>query len=164
MSVRVAWADDADGIAGIQVTAWTEQYGVELDPDEVAEAWRVSMARPGDARNRVLVALERNAVRGFAVTTPSPDPDADAVADGEIADLVVPAGFQRQGHGSRLLAAATETLRADRFVRARVWVTTTDDVRRAFLTSAGFEADGAHRELADAEGNAIKQVRLHAAL
>ena len=35
-----------------------------------------------NARNRVLVALERNTVRGFAVTGPASDPDLDPVAVG----------------------------------------------------------------------------------
>lgn len=172
VSVRVAWADDADGIAGVQVTAWQALYGELYGDlglpalDELSATWHRSLTRPGDARNRVLVALERNAVRGFAVTIPSPDPDADPVSDGELADLVVDPAATRLGHGSRLLQAAMDTMRADRFSRAAAWVITTDDVRRTFLTSAGFAPDGAHREL-DLHGDGattVKQVRLHAAL
>jgi ribosomal protein S18 acetylase RimI-like enzyme len=138
-----------------------------MDPADVAAAWHGSLgAPPKDARNRVLVALERAVVRGFAVTQPSPDPDADPVADGEITDLTVDPEHSREGHGSRLVHAAVDTLRADRFTRALVWLSSTDDVRRAFLTDAGFEPDGAHREL-DLHGDGsvtIKQVRLHASL
>ncbi|MGN5995566.1 hypothetical protein ACP6M2_13880, partial [Corynebacterium striatum] len=96
VSVRVAWADDAEAIAALQVRAWSEQYAgllpagaVPDDPAPVAEAWRASLARSADARNRVLVALERNRVVGFAVTTPAADPDFDPVADAELAELVV---------------------------------------------------------------------------
>ena len=49
---------------------------------------------------------------------------------------------------------------------ALVWVGSTDDARRAFLTEAGFAPDGAHREL-DLHGDGtvrVKQVRLHADL
>src|SRR3954447_10243323 len=76
VSVRVGWADDAPGIAGVQVRAWRRQY-VDLLPAEVldtldvdgfAAAWQTSLNAPKDARQRVLVALERNTVRGFAVT------------------------------------------------------------------------------------------------
>lgn len=168
VSVRVAWADDAAGIAGVQVTGWKASYGDLGLPavDEVADRWHQALTRPGDARNRVLVALERNVVRGFAVTIPSPDPDSDPVSDGELTELVVEPEHERNGHGSRLLQAAMDTLRADSFTRATTWVVSTDDVRRAFLTSAGFVADGAHREL-DLAGDGVttvKQVRLHAAL
>lgn len=174
VSVRVAWAEDAAAIAAVQVAAFHEAYdgllpAAELEtmaPDAVAEAWHASLARPGDARNRVLVALERNRVVGFAITSPSADPDADPVSDGEIREFTVAPGERRGGHGSRLLQACADTLAADRFTRVTTWVTSTDDALREFLTSAGWAADGATRELvADAEGGVhLKQVRLHAAL
>ena len=169
VSVRVAWADDAAGIAEVQVRAWKETY-VDLippmDAEAVAAAWHASMSAPNDARNRVLVALERASVRGFAITQPSADPDADPVNDGEIGELTVDPDHLREGHGSRLVHAAVDTLRADRFSHARVWLTSTDDVRRAFLEEAGFAPDGAFREL-DLRGDGeviVKQVRLHAQL
>ncbi len=174
VSVRVGWPDDAAGIADVQVRAWRREYAdllpdellVALDPEDFASAWQASLAKPKDARNRVLVALERNAVRGFAVTAPASDPDTDPVADGEIVELTVDPETTRQGHGSRLVQACAETLRADKFSRALVWLASTDDVRRAFLTEAGFAPDGAHREL-DLHGDGsvrVKQVRLHADL
>src|SRR3954447_5188445 len=91
VSVRVGWADDARGIAEGQVRAWRAEYAAllpaqareALDPVDCAAAWQASLDRPKDARNRVLVALERNAVRGFAVTGPASDPDADPIVDGE---------------------------------------------------------------------------------
>lgn len=171
VSVRVAWADDAEAVAAVQVRAWRSEYADllpadlldTLDPTALAATWREALSRPKDARNRVLVALERNAVRGFAVTSPSDDPDADPVADGEVAELTVDPDHTRHGHGSRLLQAAVDTLRADRFRRAVLWLNSTDDARRAFLTGAGWAADGAHREL-DLHGDGavrVKQARLH---
>jgi ribosomal protein S18 acetylase RimI-like enzyme len=171
VSVRVAWADDAEAIAAVQVRAWREEYVdllpepmlAGLDAGEFAQLWRGSLARPEDARNRVLVALERNTVRGFAVTSPGADPDSDPVADGEVTELTVDPGHTRAGHGSRLMQACAETLRADRFTRAVMWLGAADDARRQFLTSAGWAPDGAHREL-DLTGDGsvrVKQVRLH---
>ncbi len=171
VSVRVGWADDAAAIAAVQVATWEEQYAgllppevlAAMDPEQFAAAWHRSLARPADARNRVLVALERNAVRGFAVTQPSPDPDSDPVADGEVAELVVSPAHRRAGHGSRLLHAAVDTLRADRFTRATCWLNAEDDVRRRFLTEQGWAPDGAHRslDLHDDGSVLVKQVRLH---
>lgn len=171
VSVRVGWADDARGIAEVQVRAWRAQYAAllpdevldALDPAEFASAWQASLDRPKDARNRVLVALERNTVRGFAVTGPASDPDADPIAEGEIQELTVDPEQTRNGHGSRLVQACADTLRADRFTTALVWLNADDDVRRAFLTAAGWGPDGAHREL-DLHGDGsvrVKQVRLH---
>ncbi|UYM04504.1 GNAT family N-acetyltransferase [Solicola gregarius] len=174
VSVRVAWADDAPAIARCQVAAWRELYAGllpqeiidSLDADEFARKWSASMDKPGDARNRVLVALERAAVRGFAVTAPSSDPDADPIADGEVAEFIVDGAARRQGHGSRLLQACTDTLRADRFTRATWWVASTNDDLRTFVEGTGWAPDGAHREL-DLDGSGattVKQIRLHTSL
>ncbi|HWM73870.1 MAG TPA: GNAT family N-acetyltransferase [Nocardioides sp.] len=172
VSVRVAWADDAPAIGALQVRAWRASYAgllpAEALPDEAVatDAWRSSMTRPADARNRVLVALERNRVVGFAVVGPAADPDCDPVADGELLELTVEAEERGKGHGSRLLTAAVETMTADRFTRAVFWAIATDDELRTFLTTAGWAADTAHREL-DLDGTGstrVKQVRLHTAL
>lgn len=171
VSVRVAWADDAEAIAQVQVRAWQTSYAellpaeaLDLDPAQTTPVWRDALARPADARSRVLVALERNRVVGFALTTPAGDPDCDPVADGELMDLTVDPDERGKGHGSRLLQAAAETMAADRFRRAVLWAVASDDVLRAFLTGAGWAPDTAHRELEGPDGARVKQVRLHTAL
>lgn len=166
VSARLAWPDDAAAIARVQASAWTEAYPdvaevAALDRGEVADRWETLISRPSEARVRVLVALDRTAVRGYALVHPSYDPDSDQVADGEIGELVVDPAHRRVGHGSRLLQAAVDTLAADGFRRIVWWVDTTDDVRRAFATDAGWAADGAHRELESPSGARVKQVRLH---
>ncbi|MBZ5741093.1 GNAT family N-acetyltransferase [Nocardioides mangrovi] len=175
VSVRVAWADDARAIAELQLRTWRADYASLLPAEALpgaeavepaAAAWHASLTRPRDARNRVLVALERNRVVGFAITSPASDPDCDPVADAEIVELGVDPDERTKGHGSRLLQAAVDTLVADRFTRAVHWAIATDDERRAFLTSAGWAPDSAHREL-DLDGSGattVKQVRLHTAL
>jgi ribosomal protein S18 acetylase RimI-like enzyme len=176
VSVRVAWADDAPAIAELQLRAWPEMYGDLLPADafpsgpeavaHASETWRAALTRPQDARNRVLVALERNRVCGFAIVGPAGDPDRDPVADGELSELTIDATERGKGHGSRLLQAVADTLVADRFTHAVTWAVATDDTTRAFLVAAGWAADGAHREL-DLDGTGstlLKQVRLHTAL
>ncbi len=171
VSVRVGWGDDADGIAGVQVRAWRSEYAallpddlVEgLDPEQFADAWRSSLAHPRDARHRVLVALERNTLRGFALTGPAADPDLDPIGVGEVSELTIDPEHTRRGHGSRLVQACVDTLRADRFSTAVTWLNSEDDARRAFLTGSGWAVDGAHREL-DLQGDGsvrVRQVRLH---
>ncbi len=176
VSVRVAWADDAPAIAELQLRTWPELYAGVLPAEafpqgsEAVEAaaakWQASLTRPADARQRVLVALEHNRVVGFAITGPATDPDCDPVADAELAELTVEQAARGQGHGSRLLQAAADTMRADRFTRSVAWAMASDDALRRFLTSAGYAADTAHREL-DLDGTGavrVKQVRLHASL
>jgi ribosomal protein S18 acetylase RimI-like enzyme len=171
VSCRVAWADDAPAIAAVQVRAWRASYTdllpaellAAMDLDEVAAGWRDSMTRPPDARHRIVVALERNLVTGFALTGPATDPDCDPGADGEVTDLTVDPHKRHAGHGSRLMQACVDTLKADLFTRAITWLAADDDQTRAFLASAGWGPDGAHRTL-DLTGDGtvqVKQVRLH---
>lgn len=160
VSVRLAWPDDARAIAAVQRAAWTEAFGAVDGPD-LTPAWSSLIASPPDARARVLVALEQMTVRGLAFVHACHDPDADRVADGEVGELLVDPEYRGQGHGSRLLQAAVDTLRADGFTRARWWLPTTNDALRAFVEGTGWAPDGAHRELADeAGGRTVKQVRL----
>ena len=171
VSVRLAWGDDAAAIAAVQVATWRQSYAgllpadvlAQLDDDAFAARWRESIARPADARQRVLVALDRVRVTGFAATAPADDPDSDPIAVGEIAELAVHPDARNRGHGSRLLQACADTLRADKFTTGVTWLTSTDDACRSFLTAAGWAPDGAHREL-DLYGDgtvAVRQVRLH---
>lgn len=172
MSVRIAWADDAAAIAALQLRTWRTTYADLLPPealpddvDAAAAAWAASLRKPQDARHRVLVALERNRVVGFAMTGPGSDPDSDPVADAEMQELTIDPGERGKGHGSRLLQAAIDTMLADRFKRAVQWTIATDDALRVFLSEAGWAPDGAHREL-DLDGTGttvVKQVRLHTA-
>lgn len=170
VSCRVAWADDAPAIALLQLRVREQDLGallpadaLEVDPQAAETAWRQALTRPADARIRVLVALERNRVVGFVITSPATDPDTDPVVDAELMELTVDPGERGLGHGSRLLQAAVDTMTADRFRRAVLWAVATDDAIRGFLTSAGWAPDTAHREL-DLDGTGattIKQIRLH---
>jgi GNAT superfamily N-acetyltransferase len=172
VSVRVAWAEDADAIASVQARAWATSYAGlvpaagELREADFAQLWRDALTRPADARHRALVALERNRVVGFAITTPATDPDCDQVHDGELMELTVDADERGRGHGSRLLQAAVDTMVSDRFTRAVTWVLADDDTLRGFFTDAGWAPDTAHRTL-DLDGTGatqVKQIRLHTAL
>src|SRR3954462_5973011 len=169
VSVRIAWADDAEAIAAIQARAWATSYAGlvpaagELREADFAQLWRDALTRPADARHRALVALERNRVVGFAITTPATDPDCDQGTDGELMELTIDAAERGKGHGSRLVQAAVGTMVADRVTRAVTWLVADDDDLRNFLTEAGWAPDGAHRTL-DLDGTGttqVKQVRPH---
>lgn len=169
VSARLAWPDDVRAVAALQAAAWHERYRDvvatevldQVTAESLAPGWASLVVRPPDARVRVLVALERATVRGFVLVAPSDDPDADPVSDALVAELVVAEGHRGQGHGSRLLQAAVDTLRADGFSTAHWWLDTTDDALRAFVTTSGWAADGAHRELESDLGGRLRQVRLH---
>ncbi len=170
-SVRLALPQEAGLIAAVQRRAWAAHADPRLSQDlleiadlpAVTEDWNRSISRPPDARCRVLVALRDTTVVGFAATTPSPDADAESGRDGAIAEIAIDPVARRRGHGSRLLNACADTLRADGFTRATIWVPTTDDGLRRFLLDAGWASDGAHRELGTLEDEdaRLRQIRLH---
>lgn len=169
-SVRLALAGEAPAIAEIQRRAWAAQLPADtadallaqLDTEQVEAAWQHAITRPPQARCRVLVAVTADRVVGFATTVPSPDPDADQAADGLVDEFVIDPVAERRGHGSRLLNACVDTLRADGFTRASWWVAASNDVLRAFLTEAGWGPDGGFREIGTEDDTLrIKQVRLH---
>jgi len=172
VSVRIAWADDAEASAASQARAWATAYAGllpaagDLRQADFAQLWRDALTRPADARHRALVALERNRIVGFAITTPATDPDSDPVDDAELMEFTIDADERGKGHGSRLLQAAVDTMAADRFTRSGTWLVAGDDALRRFLTDAGWAADTAHRTL-DLDGTGatqVSQVRLHTAL
>lgn len=170
-SVRLALPTEATAIAEIQQRAWTDDPDLAVLTNEVsgtdaATAWSEAIMRPPMADFRVLVAVEPDedgaaVVRGFAAIGPSEDADAEHT-DALVAEFAVDPRHRGQGHGSRLLNAVVDTLRADRFTRATWWVRTSDDATRRFLTEAGWGADGAHRETGTEDDRIrIKEVRLH---
>lgn len=173
-SVRLALPSEAAAIAAVQRRSWTQLYAEPvaaqlLDATDLAEmttSWEAAIQRPPLATLRVLVAVDSSQgshrVVGFAAVGPSDDPDADPGRDGLVAEFAIDPLGQRLGHGSRLLQACMDTLRADGFSRATWWVRATDDPLRAFLTGAGWAADGAHTELGvEEDAKRVKFVRLH---
>lgn len=172
-SVRLAWPAEAAAVAAVQRRGWLglpaplgESLLAGVDEPTMVRAWEQVIARPADARRRVLVAVgEGGRVVGFATTGPSPDPDAEAGVDGEVDQFLIDPPAQRRGHGSRLLNACADTLRADGFTRARWWVLTPDAVLRRFLAVAGWEPDGATRTIGAEDGTVkLDQLRLHTSL
>lgn len=172
-SVRLALPAEAAAIAALQRRSWSATLPSEtaralltsVDLAAMTESWTAAILRPPLAQLRVLVAIDAERVTGFAAIGPSDDPDAEAGSDALVAEFSIDPPAQRHGHGSRLLNACIDTLRADGFGRATWWVRADDDHLRGFLLAAGWAADGAHNEVAmDEDGPRVKLVRLHTAL
>jgi len=170
-SVRPARPGDATAMGAVQVRAWRRSYPdllpepvlAGLAPEALAERWHAAVTSPPTARHAVLVACAGATVVGLAALAPAADGDA-APPDAELVALEVDPAQQRRGHASRLLAAAVDAARDRGFTALRVWVPAADDARRAFLQSAGLQADGAHRRLRTAGTSEVSEVRLSAAL
>jgi ribosomal protein S18 acetylase RimI-like enzyme len=167
-AVRPARPADAAAVAAVQSRAWRQAFGAILAPDAMdaaglAEVWADAITDPPSTRHAVLVATAAATVVGFVAVGPAGDPDLGADV-GEIVVLAVDPAHQHAGHGSRLLAAATDTLRATGSSGAIVWLPLPDAVLENFFTTAGMVADGGRRTLAAPDGSTVTQLRLTAAL
>ncbi len=169
-SVRLALPAEAAQLAAIQRRGWVQQLPAELADSVLAEvdleamtaSWHAAIVRPPLAQFRVLAAIADERVVGFAALGPSADADAEPGTDGLVAEFTIDPQAQRNGHGSRLLNACVDTLRADGFERATWWVRSTDDVLRGFLVDAGWAPDGSHQEVGtDDDRVRLKLIRLH---
>ncbi|MGB2571337.1 GNAT family N-acetyltransferase [Micromonospora citrea] len=180
--VRPARPEDAGEIARIQLATWRVAYRRilprhvldNLDEAYLARRWSAAVQEPPSGAHRVLVAVEQaeqSYLVGFAASGPAdaealaPQEPAESLADGVVAvtDLLVEPRWGRRGHGSRLLSAMVEHWRADGFSRAVAWAFDGDEATRKFLTSTGWEPDGAARAL-DVDDMLVPQLRLHVAV
>lgn len=167
--VRTAARADLSAIGAVLERSWRGGCAALLPPAVVpllsagtlADAWEGAVTAPPSPRHAVLVAVADGLVVGLLALAPAADPDAGP-GDGEIVELAVDPAHRRHGHGSRLLAAAADTLRAADGTALRAWTAERDEIRRGFLESAGLRPDGARRVLAAGDGTELPQVRLGA--
>jgi len=168
--VRAARADDVPEIARIQVDTWRTAYARFLPPsvldalsvEQAAAAWAAAVQAPPTPAHRVLVATEQEWTVGFAAVGPSAEQDAEP-GEAAVAALLVEPRWGRRGHGSRLLAAVVDHLRADGVTRLVAWVPDGDRASAAFYESAGWERDGLVRTL-EADGGTARETRWHVSL
>ncbi len=151
--VRPATAADATAIAMMQETCWRHDYSwpesifdaVTASDAELAWA-RAVIAPPGPA-HRLVVATRDEGPVGFAGIAPCLDADAEPATGAIVAWEVLP-GARGGGHVSRLVAALADSATSVGARALSVWIATADDHRLRILLSAGFDSDGAHREIA----------------
>lgn len=158
VSVRPAVPGDEHEITRVQLAAWRSAHqdtlgpGVldRIDADQVAGQWAQAIAAPPGPGYRVLVAVAGPRLVGFASVVPviAPAGSDDDTPGGEILALEVHPDHRREGHGSRLLAAAVDLLRdEDRATSVQTWVLDGDAVREQFLGSAGLDDTGGLRRM-----------------
>ena len=175
--VRPAREGDADDLARVQVASWRLGLAgivpsallAELTSQEATavwrDRWREAIASPPTSRHRVLTAvtgaLPREVV-GFVSAGPATDADRWPGTDAEIYELRVSPERTGEGHDSRLVHAAADTLVGDGFQTVSIWVLEADADLQRFLESSGWAADGARGELD--VGVSVPVVRLHTAI
>jgi len=179
--VRPARPEDAAEIARIQLSTWRSSYRrmfpphvlANLDEAYLTRGWSEAIEAPPSSRHRVLIAIEQSetstAVVGFAAAGPADEqalaPEEPPLADdvAAITEMLIEPRWSRRGHGSRLLAAVVDLWREDGFATAVAWAYEQDKAMQKFLTSAGWEPDGAGRAL-DVDDMLVPQVRFHTSL
>jgi GNAT superfamily N-acetyltransferase len=174
VSVRPARAGDVAEVARIQLETWRHSYATilpapvleSLGLDQAVGAWTEAVTEPPSPRHHVLVADEGQALVGFAALSPATDlqpDDAEPEHTAALGPLLVESRWRRRGHGSRLMAAATDIAREDGMNRIVCWIPEADTVSREFLLGAGWAPDGLARAL-DTGAGELREIRLHVAL
>ena len=167
VSVRPARPQDAERVARVQLSTWRTAYADLLPPEaldvpevQAAALWLGAVESPPTPEHRLLVAMEKAELVGFAASGPATDDDLDPAGTVELLTLLVEPRWGRRGHGSRLVAASVEHWRGAGFRTAVAWAWERDPATRGFLTGSGWEPDGAARGL-DTGARVQRQLRFH---
>ncbi|MBN3752184.1 GNAT family N-acetyltransferase [Paraburkholderia sp. Tr-20389] len=163
MHIRLATADDADGIATVHVAAWRAAYEAllpvaylaRLDPHSRAEKWRSALLAGAP---RVLVAIVNDAIAGWVAFGPARDADLDARC-AEIEAIYVASACWNRGIGTALMTAACEMLHVEGYAHIALWVLNDNAAACAFYARRGFARDGFARNI-EIGGVSLMEVRL----
>lgn len=136
-----------------------------VDSGKLGEQWEQAISVSPQS-GLVFTAVENGVTPvGFAAVS-GPDssfnlqgtPLQDNPSQAEIIALEVPGRFGRHGHGSRLLAAITDTLKDMGAKRIQVWIIAGDEAKTRFFHSAGFVPAGLRRSFELASGQITEQL------
>lgn len=153
VSIRDATAADVEGFVAMKIAAWRWAYagilpdehlaGLRVCEDQVRE-WRRGFDAHAPGWN-VLLGLDGGRIVAMVSCAAARDPDA-AAGTIEVGALYVLPDHVGSGLGHRLLQAAMQRSRAERFQRATLWVLEANARGRAFYERAGWRPDGARDE------------------
>lgn len=149
--IRPATDADTAGIAEVQVRTWQTAYAGLL-PAEQLDAMSVERSHRGWSRRladleptaAMLVADLDGEIAGFVNCGPALDKDATPDR-GQLYAIYVAAAHWRGGIGRQLNDAALESLRANGFRSATLWVLRANTRACDFYTTVGWVADGAEQ-------------------
>jgi RimJ/RimL family protein N-acetyltransferase len=164
VSVRLATAEDALGIAEVHVASWRAAYRGLL-PDDVIESrtvarrfgqWRRIVA---DSSQRTWVYEEDGRVVAFANLGPCRDPDKDAATVAELNSLYALESVWGNGVGWALWQALHGYLLGSPYREVTLWVLTENARARRFYERLGFEMDGCTKLETWREGATLQETR-----
>ncbi|MEV6241861.1 GNAT family N-acetyltransferase [Lentzea sp. NPDC051838] len=165
--VHLATAQDLAEIIRIHRETWRLAYA-QLLPQDVLDTLDTEEAWAGIVQQgAVLKATEGSFTVGFVVASKAPD-DEVAKADGSLPEdaattalisVLVEPRWGRRGHGTRLVAEATERLGGAGATRGIAWIPEADKASRNFYERLGWSGDGTVRTL-DAGGRPLREIRM----
>jgi GNAT superfamily N-acetyltransferase len=164
--VRPAVPGDAAAVAAIHIAAWRRAYARVLPPGTLARIppgdrermWRGIIAAPGPRRRVLVAGPPGGAPRGFALWSPTRDPDRDPAATAELCAIYVHPDAWGAGLGRVLMARGAALARGDGFADATLWVVRDNARARRFYARAGWAPDGATR-VEEVLGTPVAEVR-----
>ena len=141
--IRPGTADDAEGVARVQVETWQAAYAHALPADRL----RALSLDEAVARHRLwppeFVAEQGGEIVGFVAVGRSRDPGTD----GELFAIYVHPEHWGTGVGRELIEAGEEELRNLGHEEAILWVLDDNPRARRFYSLAGWSLDGMAREI-----------------
>ena len=141
--IRPGTADDAAGVARVQVETWQTAYAHALPAEQLE---KLSLKEAVERHRRwppEFVAEHDGEILGFVGVGKSRDPDTD----GELFAIYVHPNHWGTGVGRRLIQAGEEELRKLGHEHAILWVLDDNPRARRFYELAGWSPDGAAREI-----------------
>ncbi|HEX8712693.1 MAG TPA: GNAT family N-acetyltransferase [Terracidiphilus sp.] len=167
MYIRMAEPDDALEVARVHVRSWQaayrgllpDEYLSQLRPEDRAKRYDFASVDP--ATPKTIVAIDGDAILGFATTSPSRDEDLPG--DGELCALYVDPDCWDRGVGTLLIAEARRRLLDQGFSHALLWVLAGNDRADRFYRRDQWLPDGKSRG-ASMWGISIEEVRYQRAL
>ena len=130
----------------------------ELHPAQRVPRWISALQQATWPSRGTLVAEDDvGHVIGFADLRPTRDDDAPSETGEIVAFYVLPTDWRR-GVGSRLIAAAEQSLRAAGFTAATLWVLEANAPAIRFYVRSGWQPDGAVKDAVFA-GSTVRERR-----
>jgi GNAT superfamily N-acetyltransferase len=149
MEIRLARPEDATAVAQVHVRAWQAGYR-NLLPDEYLDglraedrAARYDFVSRDPSRPSTLVAVDGEAICGFATVAPASQGDAPGY--GELCALYVSPERWRSGIGAVLVRTARKRLLLLGYRQAVVWVLLGNTRAERFYEHDGWTSDGLQR-------------------
>jgi len=163
MLIRRATPEDAMAVARVHVRSWQAAYRglipqAYLDGLRAEDrAERYDFATDDALKPMTLLAVEGDAICGFATTSPSRD--IDRAADGELCALYAEPAWWGRGVGVMLIKAARAQLVEQGFRSVLLWVLVGNARAGQFYERDGWRLDGQRRQV-DVWGVTLEEVRM----